>query len=42
MNTDVKNSNEVYWKNYEEVIMLPDAAIHQIISSLIFFFSLLH
>ena len=38
MNTDVKNSNVVYWKNYEEVITLPDAATHQIISSLTVFF----
>ena len=40
MNTDVKNSNVVYWKNYEEVITLPDAATHQIISSLTVFFFL--
>ena len=37
LNTDIKNSNVVYQKNYEEVIALPDAAIHQIISSLTVF-----
>ena len=37
LNTDVKNSNVVYGKNYEEVITLPDAAIHEIISSLTVF-----